>query len=39
MILTYIVDIDETLQLTQGQGHKAKGQGHIGIFVKKLFGL
>ena len=31
MILTYIIDIDETLKLTQGQGHKVKGQGHIGI--------
>ena len=39
MILTYIIDIDETLKLTQGQGHKVKGQGHIGIYVKKLFGL
>ena len=28
MILTYVVDIDETLKLTQGQGHKVKGQGH-----------
>ena len=36
---TYIIDIDETLKLTQGQGHKVKGQGHIGIYVKKKFGL
>ena len=28
MILTHIIDIDETLKLTQGQGHKVKGQGH-----------
>ena len=35
MILTYVIDIDETLKLTQGQGHKVKGQGHIGIYVKK----
>ena len=35
MILTYIVDIDETLKLTQSQGHKVKGQVHIGINVKK----
>ena len=35
MILTYIIDIYETLTLTQGQGHKVKGQGHIGIYVKK----
>ena len=34
MILTYIIDIDETLKLTQGQGHKVKGQGHLGIYVK-----
>ena len=39
MILTYIIDIDETLKLTQGLGHKMKGQGHIGIYVKKYFGL
>ena len=25
MILTYIIDVDETLKLTQGQGHKVKG--------------
>ena len=31
----YIIDIDKTLKLTQGQGHKVKGQGHIGIYVKK----
>ena len=36
MILTYIIDIDATLKLTQGQGHKVKGQGHIGIYVKKI---
>ena len=35
MILTYVIDIDETLKLTQGQGHKVKGQGHINIYVKK----
>ena len=39
MILTYVIDIDETLMLTQGQGHKVKGQGHVGIYVKKYFGL
>ena len=39
MILTYIIDIDETLKLTQGQGHKVKGQGHIGIYGKKYFKL
>ena len=36
MILTYIIDIDETLKLTQGQGHKVKGQGHIGVYVNKI---
>ena len=35
MIPTHMIDIDETLKLTQGQGHKVKGQGHIGINVKK----
>ena len=34
MILTYIIDIDETVKLTQGQGHKVKGQGHICIYVR-----
>ena len=38
MILTYVIDIDETLKLTQGQGHKVKGQGHIGIYLKKCLG-
>ena len=39
MILTYIIDIDETVKLTQGQGHKVKGQGHICIYVKFFFQL
>ena len=39
MILTYIIDIDETVKLTQGQGHKVKGQGHICIHVNVLFWL
>ena len=39
MILTYIIDIDVTLKLTQGQGHKVKDQGHMGIYVKKYFWL
>ena len=38
-VLTYIVDIDEMLKLTPGQGNKVKGQGHIGIYVKKQFEL
>ena len=33
MILTYIIEIDVTLKLTKGQGHKVKGQGHIYEFM------
>ena len=33
MILTYIIDIDEMLKLTKGQGHKIKDQGHIYVFM------
>ena len=29
------VDIDATLKMTQGQGHKVKGQGRICNCVKK----
>ena len=36
MILTHMIDIDETLKLTQGQGHKVKGEGHIGIYMEKI---
>ena len=32
-----MIDIDETLKLTQGQGHKVKDQGHIRNYVKLLF--
>ena len=32
-----MVNIDETLNLTQGQGHKVKDQGHICNYVKRLF--
>ena len=39
IILTYLIDIDETLKLTKVQGHKIKGQGHIRINVKLLFRL
>ena len=39
MILTYVMDIDETAKLTQVQGHKVKGQGHITVYVKFLFRL
>ena len=37
MILRHMVDNDETLKLTQGQGHKVKDQGHICSYVKLLF--
>ena len=33
----YVIDIDETVKLTQA--HKVKGQGHICIYVKFLFRL
>ena len=39
IILTHMIDIDETLKLTQGQGHKVKGQGQICDVVKHLFRL
>ena len=39
MMLTYIIIIDKTLKMTQGQGHKIRGQGHIDIYVKKYFRL
>ena len=29
MILTYIIDIDETLKLTQGQGQRSMSYRHI----------
>ena len=35
MILTYMINIDEILKLTEGQGHKVKGQGHI--YIMKIF--
>ena len=34
IILTYIIDIEEMLKLTKGQGHKVKGQGHIYVLCK-----
>ena len=37
MILWDMVEIDETLKLTQGQGHTVKDQGHICNYVKLLF--
>ena len=39
MILTNIIDIDEQLKFTQGQGHKVKVQGHIGIYVKIIWAV
>ena len=36
MILGHMVYIDETFKLTQGQGHKVKGQVHICNYVKLL---
>ena len=37
--LMHRVDIDATLKVTKGQGHKVKGQGQIYSYMKKLFGL
>ena len=34
MILTYIIDIDVMFKLTEGQGQKVKGQGHIYVLCK-----
>ena len=39
MIFTYTIDINETKKLTQGQGHKVKGQGQICNYTKILFCL
>ena len=30
-----MIYIDETFNLTQGQGHKLKGKGHISVYKKK----
>ena len=38
MMLIGMINIDKILKLTQGQGHKVKGQGQICKFVKNLFG-
>ena len=37
MIFTHMTDIDGMLKLTQVQGHKVEGQGHISIYVKIVF--
>ena len=34
MILTYTTNIGKIFELTLGQGHKVKGQGQIGAYVK-----
>ena len=39
MKLAHILDIDETSELTQGQGHGVKGQGQIDDFVENTFCL
>ena len=31
-----MIDIDKTFKLTQGQGHRVKGQGQIKSFVKTI---
>ena len=31
-----MIDIDKTFKLTQGQGHRVKGQGQVKSFVKKI---
>ena len=37
MTFTHMIDINEMLKLTKGQGHKVKGQGQIYSFDKKGF--
>ena len=37
--LMHRVDIDTTLNVKKGQGHKVKGQGQIYSYMKKLFRL
>ena len=37
--LMHRVDIDATMKVTKGQGHKVKYQGQIYSYMKKLFGL
>ena len=39
MILANMIDTNEMLKLTLGQGHKVKGQGQICNYVKTLFRL
>ena len=39
MILIYKIDIYETKQLTQGQGHMAKGQGQTCNYTKNVLAI
>jgi len=39
MILAHMIDINEMLKLTLGQGHKVKVQGQICDFLKTCFCL
>ena len=39
MILTDIITINTMLKLTQGQGHKLKGEVKYAFFVENLFQL
>ena len=39
MILTHMIDTKENIKLTQGQGHRGKGQGQIKSYVKTLVRL
>ena len=37
MILTHMIGISEMLKLTQGQGHKVKGQGQMYNYIKNFY--
>ena len=39
MILTHMIDTNKNIKLTQGQGHRVKGQGQIKSYVKTLVRL
>ena len=36
MTFTHMIDINEMLKITLGQGYEVKGQGQICSFVKKI---
>ena len=38
MTFTHMIDINEMLKLTKGQGHKVKGQGQEGNYTKIFYG-